>query len=175
MSLPHALLTALVERAGSGLELSARFDRSIGLFWHASHQQIYRDLAALERAGWIEAVAVPSARGRKKSYRVLPAGREELRRWAGQQEDPRPIRNDLMLRLRAEAAVGDTGVLADIERRAAVHRERLALYEAIEARDFRGELNRGARVQYLILRAGIMTEQMWLAWSETALAELRRP
>ena len=35
MSLPHALLTALIEHPGSGLELASRFDRSIGYFWQA--------------------------------------------------------------------------------------------------------------------------------------------
>ena len=173
MSLPHALLTALVERTGSGLELSARFDKSIGLFWNASHQQIYRDLAALERSGWIESVAVPSARGRKKIYRVLPAGRSELRRWAGQPEDPKPVRNELMLRLRADAALGGTDVVTDIERHAALHRERLVSYEAIERRDFAGQLSREARVQHLILQAGIMTERMWIEWSERALEVMR--
>jgi len=48
MSLPHALLTALVERPGSGSELAGRFDRSIAYFWQATHQQIYRELARLE-------------------------------------------------------------------------------------------------------------------------------
>jgi len=42
MPLDHALLVALSERPASGLELARRFDRSIGYFWHASHQQIYR-------------------------------------------------------------------------------------------------------------------------------------
>ena len=81
MSLPHALLVALIEKPCSGMELSARFDRSIGFYWHASHQQIYRELARLEAAGWVEATPAESARGGKKEYRVVAAGRKELRRW----------------------------------------------------------------------------------------------
>jgi len=174
MSLPHALLTALVERSSSGLELSARFDKSIGLFWHATHQQIYRELAYLEQQGWVESVAAPAARGRKRVYRVLPAGRRELRRWAGEAEDPKPSRNDLMLRMRAEAAVGKTGVGGDIERRLKIHHERLAQYREIERRDFSGPgRTRENRIQHLILLAGIMTQQMWIDWSEIALQQLR--
>lgn len=60
MSLPHALLTSLAERPGSGSELTRRFDRSIGYFWHATHQQIYRELARLEDEGWVE--STPSSR-----------------------------------------------------------------------------------------------------------------
>ncbi|MER7163689.1 PadR family transcriptional regulator, partial [Streptomyces lydicus] len=47
MSLPHAILTALLEKPSSGLELTRRFDRSIGYFWSATHQQIYRELGKL--------------------------------------------------------------------------------------------------------------------------------
>src|SRR5258707_7166523 len=66
MSLPHALLTALVEHPCSGSELAERFDRSIGYFWNATHQQIYRELARLEEAQWIEALPAESGRGRKR-------------------------------------------------------------------------------------------------------------
>ncbi len=68
MSLPHAILTALLEKKSSGLELTRRFDRSIGYFWSATHQQIYRELGKLEADGLIR--ALPSkqpAGGKKKS------------------------------------------------------------------------------------------------------------
>ena len=45
MSLAHAVLTSLIEKPSSGYELARRFDKSIGYFWHATHQQIYRELA----------------------------------------------------------------------------------------------------------------------------------
>ncbi|KJY33331.1 PadR family transcriptional regulator, partial [Streptomyces sp. NRRL S-495] len=99
MSLPHAILTALLEQPSSGLELTRRFDRSIGFFWSATHQQIYRELGRLETTGLIR--ALPQAgpvRGQKKEYEVLPAGRAELARWTAAAEDPRPIRDPLLLR-----------------------------------------------------------------------------
>ena len=90
MSLPHALITALVEQASCGSDLASRFDRSIGYFWHATHQQIYRELGRLEAAGWVESLPPESGRGRKKVYRVLPAGRAELQRWVAEAQDPQP-------------------------------------------------------------------------------------
>ncbi|MEU0155402.1 PadR family transcriptional regulator [Micromonospora fulviviridis] len=42
MSLEHAILVSLLEQPASGYELARRFDRSIGRFWTATHQQIYR-------------------------------------------------------------------------------------------------------------------------------------
>ena len=110
MSLPHALLTALVERPCTGAELVRRFDRSIGYFWQATHQQIYRELGRLEEAGWVESEPVAEGPGRQRAYRVLPPGRKELKRWIGVQDKPATLRDALMVRLRAEAALGPSGL-----------------------------------------------------------------
>jgi len=176
MSLPHALLTALVEHPCSGSELAERFDRSIGYFWHATHQQIYRELARLEEAGWIEALPAETGRGRKRQFRLLPAGRKELRRWTAQQEDPVPLRDALMVRLRADAAIGPTGLEKEIARRMALHEHKRALYQHIEQRDFVGrDLSRERRLQHLVLKAGILQEELSLAISKEALQILGDP
>ncbi len=176
MSLPHALLTALVEHPCSGSELAERFDRSIGYFWHATHQQIYRELARLEEAGWIEALPAETGRGRKRQFRLLPAGRKELRRWTAQKEDPVPLRDALMVRLRADAAIGPTGLEKEIARRMALHEHKRALYQHIEQRDFVDrDLSRERRLQHLVLKAGILQEELSLAISKEALQILGDP
>lgn len=176
MSLPHAVLTSLLEKSTSGYDLARRFDKSIGYFWHATHQQIYRELARLEEAGWIEALPEESGRGRKRQYRILPAGRKELRHWVGLQEDPKPLRDELMVRLRAEAALGSSELHAEIERRQALHAEKLALYQRLEQRDFLGKPpTRERRLQHLVLKAGILQEELWLEVSREALEILAMP
>ncbi len=174
MSLPHALLTALTEHPGSGSELAGRFDRSIGHFWQATHQQIYRELARLEAAGWIEALPVEGARGRKRRYRVLPAGQDELQRWVAERQDVMPIRDELMVRLRAEAVVGPTDLIETLEQLAAQHRQKLATYQAIDARDFPQPPDaKGQKLQHLVLKAGLAYESQRLAFCEEAIAILR--
>ena len=174
MSLQHALLTALIERPCSGSELAGRFDRSIGYFWQATHQQIYRELARLEAAGWIEGLPAESGRGRKRKYRVLPAGSSELERWLEETLSPFPIRDELLVRLRAAAIIGPTGLPAGLERLAAHHREKLAGYRKIEARDFPlGEQSRTQRLRHLVLKAGIEFESQRAAFCEEAIAILR--
>ncbi|WP_369631406.1 MULTISPECIES: PadR family transcriptional regulator [unclassified Variovorax] len=176
MSLPHALLTALIEHPCSGSELAERFDRSIGYFWHATHQQIYRELARLEEAGWVEALAAESGRGRKRQYQILPAGRKELKRWVVEQEEPKPLRDELMVRLRAEAAIGPCGLESEIARRLALHRDKLDLYKRIEQQDFLDRsLSRERHLQHLVLKAGIMQEELWLQISQEALEILGKP
>ncbi|MGK5531349.1 PadR family transcriptional regulator [Streptomyces sp. URMC 129] len=176
MSLPHAILTALLEKPSSGLELTRRFDRSIGYFWSASHQQIYRELGKLEESGLIR--ALPSeqpARGGRKEYEVLPAGREELAAWSSTSRPPRPMRDALLLRVRAAAVVGPDGIEAELNRHLAAHQAQLAEYEAIEKRDFPPERDAPEdRLRLLVLRAGIGFEAGWVAWLTEALAEVRR-
>ena len=177
MSLPHALLTALIERPGSGLELAERFDRSIGHFWHATHQQIYRELARLENAGWVQSSPVPEGRGRKRSYAILPAGRTELLRWLGEPSAPQPLRDELMVRLRAEAALGSTSDLTDaVRERLAMHHAKLALYQGFEHKDFAcTDTSRAHRLRHLVLQAGIRQEQLWIDLAEQALEILQSP
>jgi DNA-binding PadR family transcriptional regulator len=176
MSLPHALLTALVERSCSGSELAARFDKSIGYFWHATHQQIYRELARLEGDGLIESLPEASTRGRKRAYRILPAGRQELRRWIVLEEPPAQLRDAFAVRLRAEAAVGPTGLDKEIQRRIALHEAKLAVYLEIEKRDFPSAAqDRETALQHVVLQAGIQHEAGWLELLKTALLALDKP
>ncbi|WP_406184978.1 PadR family transcriptional regulator [Streptomyces sp. NBC_01006] len=174
MSLPHAILTALMEKPSSGLELTRRFDKSIGYFWSATHQQIYRELGRLEEAGLIRALPseVP-VRGQKKQYEVLDAGSAELARWVGESQDPKAIRDPLLLRIRAAAVVGPHGLAAELRRHLELHRRQLAVYEAIEEKDFPpGRDSAEDRLRRLVLHGGTGLETFWLRWLEEALAEV---
>ncbi|MCX5204077.1 PadR family transcriptional regulator [Streptomyces sp. NBC_00237] len=175
MSLAHAILTALLEKPSSGLELTRRFDVSIGYFWSATHQQIYRELGKLEQSGFIRALPqdVPT-RGQKREYEVLAAGREELIAWVAKAEDPRPLRDAFALRLRAAAMVGTGELLGEVERHLGLHRVQLATYREIEKRDFPVRASgREERLQHLVLRAGVEMERFWVEWLEEAMVELR--
>lgn len=175
MSLAHAVLTSLLEKPSSGYDLARRFDKSIGYFWHATHQQIYRELARMEASGWVES-SVPADAGktRKKEYRVLPAGRAELARWAGQPSPPMDLRDEFMVKLRADAVLTEVDLRPELARHLELHRGKLAQYRAIEARDFSpsGSLSRNAQIQHMILKKGILYEQNSIAWTLDMLAAL---
>ncbi|MFO1336812.1 MAG: PadR family transcriptional regulator [Burkholderiaceae bacterium] len=176
MSLPHALLTALTERPSSGSDLAARFDRSIDYFWHATHQQIYRELARMEAAGLIESLPEESTRGRKRAYRILAAGRRELKRWLAGAAAPTPLHDEMMVRLWAEAAVGPTRLKDSLVERRAAHEAQLALYRQFEQRDFTPPpTDRERALRHVVLQAGMRYEQYWIETLTGALAALDRP
>ncbi|MBF6064766.1 PadR family transcriptional regulator [Nocardia terpenica] len=178
MALEHALLVSLTERAGSGYELARRFDKSIGFFWNATHQQIYRVLKRMEERHWVAGEAVAQeGRPDKKVYTVSPAGRAELARWIGEPtDDIGPLRSELGVKIRA-AAHGDLSALcAEVARHREQHAQRLELYRLIEKKDFPdpNRLAATALHQYLVLRGGIRVEAGFVDWCDEVLAALRR-
>lgn len=167
MALEHAILVSLSERPASGLDLARRFDRSIGFFWSATHQQIYRVLARMESDGWVSSAAVEQ-RGRpdKRVYEVTPSGGEELAAWLATPMPTEKFRSELAVRLRG-AAYGDrAAVLRTVREQIADHATRLEHYEQLAVRDFPdpASLSGHALDVYLVLRGGIRLERFWVDW-----------
>jgi DNA-binding PadR family transcriptional regulator len=173
VALPHAILVALCEQSGSGYELARRFDRSIGYFWAATHQQIYRTLRTMESDGWVQVTPV-SQQGRpdKKVYTVSEAGRGELARWiaeplAGRGSTVADNRTrDLAVKVRG-AEHGDIGALrGQIASLRSERSELLATYRKFEKGQFPdpGALSGAPLHQYLVLRGGIRAEESAISW-----------
>lgn len=178
MALEHALLVALREQPAAGLELAGRFSRSIGFFWSATHQQIYRVLARMEADGWVEATPVPQAgRPDKKEYAVTAAGREALAAWLATPVGPEPMRSELAVKLRG-ASFGEREAVLDVVRAdLADHHLRLEHYRQLMKRDYPepGRLTGLALDQYLVLRGGVRLEEFWTQWLEEYLDAHTRP
>lgn len=178
MALEHAILVSLTERAGSGYELTRRFDKSIGFFWRATHQQIYRVLKRMLDDGLITVEHVAQdGKPDKKVYSVGPDGRAELARWLAAPGEPVELRTDLAVKIRG-AAYGDAGaVVAEVRRHRDAHAGRLAAYRAIEAADFpeRARHTGSTLHQYLVLRGGIAAETAFLAWCDEVLDAMETP
>jgi DNA-binding PadR family transcriptional regulator len=169
------LLISLIEKPSSGYDLARRFDKSIGYFWHATHQQIYRELGRMAELGWI-AADDPAAdaesaekKGRKKVYGVLPAGRDELVRWVLSPGHGLDHREEILVKLRADAAIGPLGLDKEMGRLIALHEARLETYRGIERKDFSGRLDRRQQIQYALLQRGIRFQEDWLVWGRSLL------
>ncbi|UYM07213.1 PadR family transcriptional regulator [Solicola gregarius] len=178
MALDHAILVSLAERSASGYDLARRFDKSIGFFWKATHQQIYKVLARMEAAGWLEATAVEEpGRPAKKVYALTADGRGELTRWTAEPTPTESVRSDFAVKVRG-MQFGDRGaVIADIARQRDRHIDRLAYYEADCTKHFPEpeRLTDGELPAYLVLRGGIRTEQTYIEWCDEMLDALGAP
>ncbi|NJP31917.1 PadR family transcriptional regulator [Micromonospora thermarum] len=179
MALEHAILVSLLEQPGSGYELARRFERSIGRFWTATHQQIYRVLRRMETDGWVTAEEIgQDGRPDKRHYSVTAAGRGVLTRWLREPVQPETVRHELAVKIRGAAFDDDAGraaLIVEVERYRADHEATLTRYLAGERRDFldAGELDAGQRLQHVVLRGGVAYERMVLDWLDDVLETLR--
>src|SRR6476469_7054442 len=96
MSLPHAVLGLLAVAPGTGYDLTRRFEASLSHAWHASHSQIYPELARLQGRGLVHETG-RGARG-SRTWAITDQGRAELDRWLVEAQPSRSQRNATALR-----------------------------------------------------------------------------
>ncbi|NJL89613.1 MAG: PadR family transcriptional regulator [Coleofasciculaceae cyanobacterium SM2_1_6] len=179
MALAHAILAVLMGNPCSGYDLRKNFEGSVGFFWRATFQQIYRELAKLEAQGLLTAETIQqSQRPDKRIYSVTPTGQQYLQDWIAQPVAVSPIKDDLLVKLFVGHLVPRSILLGELEQHRQAHLEQLAIYEVIAQKYFseivgvasplENRLSPAGKFQYLTLRNGIHYEQAWLAWcSET--------
>lgn len=159
----------------SGYELAKTFDASIGFFWKADHQQIYRELSKLRDRGYIEGhEVVQSGKPNKLVYTLTPEGRAALRHWAAKPSSPPSIKDDLLVRLCALDSVDIEPLRADLMARLEHHRDRFARYERILNKLFPdGTAASVADTGKLLgLRIGLRHERTVAEWCEEAIEAL---
>jgi DNA-binding PadR family transcriptional regulator len=160
----------------TGYDLAKRFDSSVGFFWHANHQQIYRELGVLKERTWVKGETVlQSTRPNKTIFSISKSGRGELLRWSRQTAAPAAIKEELVLKLYALTDVDVPAVVEQLKQRLELHQERLALYERILSRHYGDEtaLNLASKGKLLGLKAGMLLERNWIEWCVDSLGTLQ--
>ena len=176
MALGDAILACLTERPMTGYELAKTFDASIGFFWKADHQQIYRELSKLRDRGHIQGrEVVQSGKPNKLVYTLTPEGRAALRHWAARPSNPAlsSIKDDLLVRLYALDSVDIEPLRDDLMARLEHHRDRLARYERILKKLFpQGTASPADTGKLLLLHMGLRHERSAAEWCEEAIDAL---
>lgn len=179
MALPHAIMTALIEDEMSGYDLARAFDSSVGFFWHASHQQIYRELRRLLDRGWVSCRR-EAQRGRpdRKLYALTAGGRAALDDWVLEADRGRlqESKDELLVKLYNLSPDNGPYLRELLQQRREAMMQRLYLYERIRRRHYADPetLPLRRRGVYLSLLAGIMQGETYLAWCDAALDLLAR-
>jgi len=82
MSLKHGLLGLLSYAPSTGYDLAKRFKGSLSLFWHAKPSQVYRELDAMEKSGWlISEHVIQNDKPNKRVYTITDNGKAEFSNW----------------------------------------------------------------------------------------------
>lgn len=177
MALEHAIMVSLAERPGTGYELGRQFERSIGHFWSATHQQIYRTLKKLLADGLVSFEPVAQeGRPDKKVYTLSDAGRAALRDWVATPTPISHLRDDLGVKLRATEHGELADMITEMRRQRDSHAARLDLYRRFQKDDYPDpDALSGRKLhQYLVLRGGIRGEETFVEWCDEVIDSLER-
>ena len=174
MALGDAILACLTERPMTGYELAKTFDSSIGFFWKADHQQIYRELSKLRDRGHIQGrEVVQSGKPNKMVYTLTSEGKAALRHWAARPSSPASIKDDLLVRLYALDSIDIEPLRDDLMARLEYHRDRFARFERILNKRFPdGTASPADTGKLLGLRIGLRYERTVAEWCEEAINAL---
>lgn len=181
MSLKHGLLGLLHYGAMTGYELDKAFKASLSFFWQAKTSQIYRELDAMERQGWLTSERVmQSEKPNKRVYTITASGKEELIRWLSMPQadiaDAMRVRSAFLMRV---FFAGEIGAEQAIEMLRA-YRERClessrglsAAYDAVTK--YRAAVGDDQKAKYWELTV-LYGETFWdagLRWADRAITIL---
>ncbi|MEU9004816.1 PadR family transcriptional regulator [Streptomyces sp. NPDC059982] len=180
MALRHAVLAALLDGEYSGYQLAKAFDVGVANFWHALPQQLYAELAKLEKDGLVEGrQVIQESRPNKRLFRVTDAGRAELEEFAAAPSKPSFIRDDLLVKVQSADRVATAAVIGQLEERAAASAGKIELLTGLLMR-MRGDVEeaeflvRGERIGgYLTGLRGLAFEREHRDWCLRIAAVLK--
>lgn len=177
MSLKHAILTILVESEKTGYDLTKSFETSIGYYWSASHQQIYKTLAQMLADEWVDVEMVAqSDKPDKKVYSLADKGLQELKHWAVSGSKAPANKNQLLIKMLLARVVGTEPILKHLKLRLKEVYAVVAEYSKIEKEYFTPKPDSHAHLKnvtsYLTLRHGIASAHAELDWLHEAIETL---
>jgi DNA-binding PadR family transcriptional regulator len=175
LALSHAILASLLHDPKTGYDLAKQFGAN-GYFWHASHQQIYRELKRLEDDGAVVATADEhGARGDRKRA-ITSEGRRLLADWAGEPSESATIKEDVLVKCLALGLIDPSVLIDQITRHRAEHDGRRRHHEGLLNDEFAsGAPPVGPLLgRFLALQAGVVYERAWVEWADMALASIEK-
>lgn len=176
MSLAYAILAVLTDQESSGYDLAKYFEASVGYFWAATHQQIYRELSQLEAKGWIKSQTIEQEdRPNKKLFAPTPLGLSKMVEWMVQPTKRSKHKEEILVKLFAGQLIEPAVLIAELQRLQKAHQQQIQEYQHIAQQYFPNPeaLPYAAKCQYLTLRQGIAHESTWVEWCKEAIASLQ--
>ena len=174
MSLKHAILSILIESEKTGYDLTKNFESSIGYYWSASHQQIYKTLGDMHKDDWVNVkVNNQSGKPNKKLYSVTATGEKALREWAVLPTKGSSNKNPLLIKLLLARMVGPEPILQQLNDRLKEVYALISEFSKIEKEYFTPKPEPETHIKnttsYLTLRNGILSAHAELDWLHEAI------
>lgn len=176
MSLRFAILASLESSAQTGYEIAREFDYGVGNFWHATHQQIYRELGKLTQESLVDFEQIQQeSKPSKKRYLLTELGRDALATWLNSPTARQPIRDPLLVKISAGFLADPEKLKIEVLNHQHDYQRQLERFKGYET-EFKACKKPPSEKQmylYMTLRRGIISSEAWTAWLDEVLAFLR--
>ncbi|WP_114765961.1 PadR family transcriptional regulator [Vibrio rhodolitus] len=175
MSLPHVILTVLSTRDATGYDITKEFSATIGYFWKASHQQVYRELNKMAQNQLVTCVLEPQeGKPDRKVYSITDAGRIALGEWFDQPTAHPTVRDEFSAKLMACSVQPSAAFKDQLAGLVEESRKLVEHYKEIETAYYSNiaSLDKQQRLERLTLRRNLLLRQTWIEWADEVLAEL---
>jgi DNA-binding PadR family transcriptional regulator len=176
MALAHAILSLLSNDAYSGYEIAKEFQGSVGYFWQASHQQIYRELKKLEEQGLVRMEEI-SHEGplNKKIYYITDLGKQTLAEWIDSETELGVVREDILVKIFAGHLVDRKILIRQLEQQRRLYQKNLLKLQETEKEVFgkTQSFDNKMLCQSLTLQMGLKYYQAWIDWCDESIEKLQ--
>ncbi|MEP6342169.1 MAG: PadR family transcriptional regulator [Maricaulaceae bacterium] len=175
MALAEAILVCLTEKPMSGYDLAKNFDASVGFFWRASHQQIYRELAKLRSRNLVQSEEISqSGKPNRIVHTITDEGRSVVHQWSLKQPRMPSVKDDLLLKFYGFDDIDLGAMVEHMSHRIEQHETRLQTYLKIKARHYdKQELTQLKTGKLIALEMGIENEKQQIKVFTDALVKAR--
>lgn len=175
MALSEAILVCLTERPMSGYDLAKNFDASIGFFWRASHQQIYRELGKLREKNYVESQEISqNGKPNRIVHTITPKGKNALMSWSSKPCRQPSIKDELLVKFYGLDGVDIRAFVEQLQLRMEQHQTKLSKYLRIKSRHFDGkDLTLNQKGKLIALELGVEQENQNIANLAAAIEKVR--
>lgn len=174
MALAEAILVCLTDRPMSGYDLAKNFDASIGFFWRASHQQIYRELGKLREKGFVESQELTqNGKPNRIVHTITDEGRGALKSWSTKPCRMPSVKDDLLVKFYALEDVDIDALKDQLTIRIEQHQSKLTQYKRIKERYYTNkDLTPNQKGKLIALDMGIENETHNIAQMQEAMIRI---
>ncbi|AIE61505.1 PadR family transcriptional regulator [Bacillus methanolicus] len=177
-SIRYALLSLLAREPLSGYDIKQHMNNRLGPFWKVGSNQVYPELAKMEKEGLVKLQGVEqhAYRPARKVYEITEAGREALIQWTIEPGELERIRDDFLLKVYNSWLVEPEKMIEQIEEIKRQHEERLAAYlekvkELTQMLDPSNSKDPIAS-SISVVEFGIKYERLYIEWCDNLIKKL---
>ncbi len=173
----YALLSLLSREPLSGYDIKLQMNR-FSPFWKAGSNQIYPELAKMEKEGLIQLQRVEqhTHRPARKIYEITTAGQDSLIEWTIAPGELDRIRDDFLIKVYNSWLIEPDKMIGRITDVKQQHEERLHEYEdkLVELREMvQGMDDKAPLISSIsVIEFGVEYEQLYIKWCEKLMSQL---